>query len=84
MKSPRFILVIGGGNGDCHTTMLRGNALQPVTQYLAACTCLFPRWPTSQQPQGSRLKAHGSRLKAQGSRLKVWVLLRQGCDSLIH
>ena len=33
-----------------------GNTLQPVTQHSAAGTCLQPRWPTSQQHQGSLVK----------------------------
>ena len=66
MKSPHLILVIGGGNGDCQTALLRGNTLQPVKQHSAASTCLYPRWAIIQQPQGSL----------------VYALVKQGCDSL--
>ena len=68
MKSQHSILVIFGGNRDCHTAMLRGNAVKRVTRHYAASTCLYPRWPTSQQHQGSL----------------VWMLVKLGCDSFIR
>ena len=55
-------------NGDCHTALLWDNTLQPVTRHSATRTCLNPRWPTSQQRHGSL----------------VWMLVKQGCDSLIR
>ena len=55
-------------NEECHMALLRGNALQLVMRHLATSTCLNPRWPTSQQPQGSL----------------VWMLVKPGCDSLIR
>ena len=42
-----FHLVIGGGNGDCHRALLRGNTLQPVTRHLAASTSKMADQPAA-------------------------------------
>ena len=69
-----FISVIGGGNGDHLTTLLHGNALQPVMRHSAASTCMYPRWPTSQQPQSSLVSL---------VRTSVIVVLFQSLSSLL-
>ena len=67
MKTPHSILVFGGGNSDCHTALLRGNALQLVMQHSAAATRLHSKLLTSQEHQGSLVK----------------VLVKPYCDSLM-